>query len=195
MLFHQLKTIAATVVVLGGLATAGVLLAEGAARAQQRTKSVRQAKPAAVDSELAELAVGKVVRAETVAKDSMILWDMPAWDAGNVDKSVSATPAGETGLWSSGRTFRRRKPTIPSTNSSSPCILEKPLPTPAPARSRRSKSPKIGGNESRGKHNRSMIPNPSELTNSSLERAGRFSISRHSCVLRPRRDARTTVYC
>ena len=85
MLFHQLKTIAATVVVLGGLATAGALLAEGAARAQQRTKSVRQAKPAAVDSELAELAVGNVVRAETVAKDGMILSYIPGWDHGEVD--------------------------------------------------------------------------------------------------------------
>ncbi len=85
MLFHQLKTVAATAVALVSLAAAGVLLAQPAASAQQRTKGSRQAKPAAVDPELAELAEGRVIRAEIVTKDGMILSYIPAWNHGDVD--------------------------------------------------------------------------------------------------------------
>jgi RNA polymerase sigma factor (sigma-70 family) len=85
MLFHQLKTIAVTVVALGSRATAGVLFVQAPAKGQQRAKAARHDKSATVDSDLAELAVGRVIRAETLAKDGMILSYMPTWDHGEVD--------------------------------------------------------------------------------------------------------------
>ena len=47
-----------------------------------------------MDSGLAELADGRIVRAETAAKDSMILSYMPGWNHGNVDNIGFGNSAG-----------------------------------------------------------------------------------------------------
>jgi RNA polymerase sigma factor (sigma-70 family) len=85
MLFHQVKTAAAAIVVVGMLVTAGVLLAQPVARAHPQTKASGDEQRATVDAELAKLVSDRIIRAVPVSKDCMILSYMPTWDHGEVD--------------------------------------------------------------------------------------------------------------
>ncbi len=85
MLFRQLKTAAAAIIVVGSLVTAGVLLTEPAVRAHPQQKSAGDEQPASIDSELKKRVANHIVREVPVSKDGMILSYMPTWDHGDVD--------------------------------------------------------------------------------------------------------------